>query len=94
MSISFKDDLSLVRIGWIFAIMAMTVAVIMLGGGLLARQVGHHYSVLECHTWSSANGRQTKFVDYSTWSWDCLTPSGHGTWISTSNVNGITGVGK
>lgn len=39
-----------------------------------------------CALYSKQTGRQTKFVDYTHYSWDCLTPSRDGKWISTDSL--------
>ena len=46
-----------------------------------------------CIAFSQQSGRQTKFVEYTYWSRDCLTPSsdGSGTWISAYNLRDIGG---
>lgn len=37
-----------------------------------------------CSGFSEASHRETKFVEYSYWSRDCLTPQKDGKWISTT----------
>lgn len=50
-------------------------------------QWSKHVASYECRHWGEANGRPVKFVTYTFWSWDCLTPNHNapGTWISTDN---------
>jgi hypothetical protein len=70
------------------------VLTIVIGGAVLAfclimlgtRQVTIHYDRAACHSFATQTERQTKFVTYTYWSWDCLTPTGDGKWISTDNL--------
>ena len=39
-----------------------------------------------CTKFAEQSNRETKFVDYSFWYWDCLTPTKDGKWISTYNL--------
>lgn len=39
-----------------------------------------------CVAFSHETGRETRFVKYTTWSWDCLTPGSDGKWISVDNL--------
>jgi len=41
-----------------------------------------------CLVFSKESGRQTKFVEYTRWTRDCLTPLDTGVWISTYNLQG------
>ena len=58
----------------IFGIMALSIS------------VGRHYNRAECHRFAQTTNRTTRFVIYTTFSWDCLTPDGHGRWIPTKNL--------
>lgn len=63
---------------------ALLVAVVLVVGGigLVARQVTHHYDASNCRRFGQETSREVRFVEYTFWSWDCLTPSGAGQWIS------------
>src|SRR5690349_11061947 len=52
-------------------------------GAMLASQ---HYDRVSCGTFAKNTGRQTKFVHYTAYSWDCLTPTKGGKWIPTKNL--------
>ena len=39
---------------------------------------------IACRVFSEQSSRETRFVIYNYWKWDCLTPSGDGKWISTT----------
>ena len=41
-----------------------------------------------CAVFSKESGRETKFVDYTYWQRDCLTPQDNGKWISVFNLRG------
>ena len=42
-----------------------------------------------CHSFSRQTNRQVKFVKYNLVTWDCLTPSGDGKWIPTSQLRDV-----
>jgi hypothetical protein len=48
--------------------------------------IARHMSAEDCSNWSTANGRPTKFVSYTWWDYDCVTPDGHGHWIPTGQI--------
>jgi hypothetical protein len=73
--------------GW-FEIIASIV-----GGGLAliaivvgVRMVDHHYQVSTCEGFGTATTRTVKFVDYSFWKYECLTPSKDGKWVTTDQL--------
>jgi hypothetical protein len=41
-----------------------------------------------CEVFSLVSGRETKYVEYTFWKFDCLTPQ-NGGWISSYNLIGI-----
>ena len=41
-----------------------------------------------CYVFSKESGRETKFVEYTFWTRDCLTPVEGGKWISAFNLRG------
>lgn len=43
-----------------------------------------------CYSFASQSNREVKFVSYTQWSWDCLTPSKDGKWISVEMLRDIT----
>lgn len=53
------------------------------------RYVEHHYSKASCNAFGLTSGREVRFVDYTFWSWDCLTPASDGKWISIDNLREI-----
>lgn len=61
------------------------VAVIVVG----IRYAGHHVDTGACHTFGVQTERTVKFVDYSWWTWDCLTPAHDGKWISVENLREV-----
>lgn len=48
--------------------------------------IGKHYDRIHCDQFGQQANRQTKFVTYSTFGWDCLTPTKGGRWIPTDNL--------
>lgn len=51
-----------------------------------ARQLSHHYDAAGCHRFGTESSREVRFVDYTFWSWDCLTPTSDGKWIPTDQL--------
>lgn len=56
---------------------------------LLINTVAHHYDRVNCTAFGVNSGREVKFVDYSYFSWACLTPTSNGMWINTDNLREI-----
>lgn len=48
-----------------------------------ANQISRQVSVESCHNWGLTNDRQTKWASYNLFSYDCLTKSYDGKWVST-----------
>jgi len=69
----------------VFVIFCAIVVVIFLGANSWAR----HIDKENCHGFGVASGRETKFVDYTFWSWDCLTPTTDGKKIPVKNLREI-----
>lgn len=65
-----------------------SIAVLAAAGVFIGRNIGHHYGINNCHRWGQTTDRQVKFVDYSWWSWGCLTPSAQNPhqWIPIGQV--------
>ena len=57
---------------------------------LIANATEKHYDRAGCHSFADRTGRETRFVEYTYWSWDCLTPSEDGKWISVDNLRDFT----
>lgn len=87
----FFDHWGDVRVAWIAFIGAVMIAVIVVGAVIVGRDLDHNLGVRECHTFGRESRREVQFVDYSYWSWDCLTPSSDGKWISTTLLIENTG---
>lgn len=81
--------------GWAFATIVTgvvaAVCVIALAVAVVANRISKHYDKAACHSYSTNTGRQVRFVTYTFWSWDCLTPAADGKWIPTSNLRDLTG---
>jgi len=78
------DDLRTVGL---IVVAVLMVAVILFGVvGFTVRNITIHYDRAACGAFADKTSRETKFVSYTYWSWDCLTPSGDGKWISTANL--------
>ena len=71
--------------GVIAGVMAGAVLLVSLAvaGGLT---VAYHVERSSCHAFGTQSNREVKFVRYNLVSWDCLTPTADGRWISTSNL--------
>lgn len=53
---------------------------------LLVNPLQYRSDKINCYKFAQNSGRTVKFVKYSTWSWDCLTPTANGHWIPTSQL--------
>lgn len=64
------------------------IALVLFIGGLttVGTRISKHYDEVNCHSFAKQANRETKFVTYSFWAWDCLTPTADGKWISTHNL--------
>lgn len=55
----------------------------------------HEHDKTSCARYGVATGRDTKLVTYSSWTWDCLTPSAtHGKWVPIDSLREVSGVAK
>jgi hypothetical protein len=90
----WKDDRGVWRDGWAiaFILTGIVIAIVLfvLICVLISNQVSKHYDKASCHTYAQTTGRQTRFVTYTFWSWDCLTPAADGKWISTDALRDLT----
>jgi hypothetical protein len=64
------------------SIIVVVLAVIV----MIAVPLSRHYDKAACHSFGDNTGRTVKFVNYTYWRWDCLTPSTDGKWISTDRL--------
>ncbi len=80
-----NDDNFAVVIGF----MVIGLIVLIFGIVLVVNRTTHHYDKINCHRFAVNTNRETKFVDYTFWRWDCLTPSGDGKWIPTDQLRDI-----
>ncbi len=69
-----------------FIIAAAVTASIALPCIVIGRVVERHYAESACSSFSEQSGRETKFVDYTYFAWDCLTPGADGKWISVEQL--------
>ena len=76
---------------WSFVILMVSIAAAMAVLVLLIMWISFHQSAVSCHHFQTITGRHTRWVQYNWFDRDCITPSGHGTWISTSQLRGISG---
>ena len=76
---------------WGFLILMASIAVGIALLVLLIMWIGFHQSAVSCNHFQAITGRQTRWVQYNWFDRDCITPSGHGTWISTSQLRGVSG---
>lgn len=75
-------------IGWLLAIIA-GIAALIFGFFLLwlgAMTIDRNIAQNRCEQFAEESNRRTRFVVYGRSSWDCLTPSKGGKWISTYNL--------
>lgn len=71
---------------WV-AILSIATASCVKGGV----ELGRHYGRVNCQRYAQNTQRQVRFVNYTFWSWDCLTPnpSQPGTWIPIGQLRGV-----
>jgi hypothetical protein len=51
-----------------------------------AMLISQHYDRVSCHTFAQNTRRETRFVHYTAYSWDCLTRTKGDKWIPTKNL--------
>lgn len=93
---SVKDALRLrdhygIRTRWLATFVISGLVVIVTLCVVIGTLVGVHYGRHNCSRYQAFTGRAAKFVRYSYWSWDCLTPnpSQPGTWIPINQLRGV-----
>ena len=69
-----------------FTAIAVGVTVVCFLIFVVIRNITVHYDRAACHSFSEQANRETKFVNYTYWAWDCLTPTADGKWISAENL--------
>jgi len=69
-------------------ILLIMIFVIFGGLGLVSNTWERGQDRQACAVFAEASNRETKFVEYTHWSWDCLTPQSDGLWISAYNLRG------
>jgi len=77
--------------GWGFAgafvgFIVGVVAVVLLILAFVAVPISKHYAEATCHSFGDRTGREVRFVKYTYWQWDCITPSSDGKWLSTDRL--------
>jgi hypothetical protein len=70
--------------GLVLVIVALLLAVM-----LPIRQLIHHYDIADCRNFASQSGYETKFAQYTWWTWDCLAETDNGKWVSKDNLHGV-----
>jgi hypothetical protein len=77
----------------VFGVIVATLAIIVLVFSVtfvIIRQIDHHIVSSNCPKQAVAYNRETKFVDYSYFSYECLVKSNNGTFVNINNlVNNI-----
>lgn len=74
------------RMGWFMLATLLVIAGIVTAGVAIGIPVQRHFDRVACRSFAVNANRETKFVIYNFFSWDCLTPTGDGRWISTDNL--------
>jgi hypothetical protein len=67
-------------------IITILIIILLIGG---ACRTGRYFDKRSCYSFGQQSGRETKFVDYTFFSWDCLTPTTDNKWISIDNLRDI-----
>lgn len=81
----WKDDLGMLRGRWIAAMFTAGVIGIILAAGVISYVTERS----TCYAFGRQAHRDVRFVRYNIVSWDCLTPTRAGHWISTDNLRGV-----
>lgn len=69
-----------------FCIVVFGVVAVMVIGALSFIK---HQTRIQCEGFSQTANRETRYVEYSYWSFDCLTPDKGDKWISTEMLRSI-----
>lgn len=69
----------------VMLVCTLAIGLLILGAGL----VGYQVEKRSCHSFGELSNREVKFVLYTPVTWDCLTPTKDGKWISTSRLRDI-----
>ena len=51
--------------------------------------IKRHYAQINCSQFSLQSNREVKFVNYSFWKWECLTPTKNEKWISVDSLRDV-----
>lgn len=70
--------------------LAAIIVVVFVIAALIVVPISRHYDAAACHSFGKQSDRTVRFVNYTYWKWDCLTPSSDGKWISTSMLRDLT----
>lgn len=83
----FRDECGL-RFGWILALIfgGIVAGVIVLG--VAVRGFDHWATQRSCPERGEAMGMESKFVDYTFWSYECLVQLDDGRWVGVDKVRG------
>lgn len=75
----------------LFAIAASIAAfaAVMFGIGVGVNTISRSQSESSCTAFASETHRETKFVNYTYWDYDCITPASDGKWISTKALRDV-----
>jgi len=78
-----RDDLRVAL--WVAGFVGCVLLVIAVLGAVVGTGV-YFVDRNQCHSFGRQSNREVKFVRYTLVSWDCLTPTADGKWISTDNL--------
>jgi hypothetical protein len=84
-ALDFIADVVVPVVGILMAC-AVFVAAVLVG----VRYFAHAIDETQCAGFAVGADREVKFVDYSWFTWDCLTPSTDGKWIPTDGLREVT----
>jgi hypothetical protein len=70
---------------FIFAIV-LGFASIFAGAMLTVNAIQRQQTVASCRAWGEQNNRPTRFASYTWWTYECITPDGHGRWVPTTQI--------
>lgn len=85
----FFDQYGLLRFGWMLLLVFGGVAIFIASVVLTVNAIAFSQDRAACTGFATNTGRVTKFVSYTYWQWDCLTPSTDGHWISIDNLREV-----
>jgi hypothetical protein len=86
----FKDNTGYFRDGWVIVFIGL-VFIVLLGSIFTgANAVTKHFTKVNCVAFSRETGRETRYAEYTYWSFDCLAKTNDGKWLPKDQLREVT----